>query len=74
MLWNCPHTRYMKDIWNIKSLSTSIAVNVPYFHHALGITSNERIQIRGAVNTHQRRLVAIKSDDVVLTVGIPDKD
>ena len=64
----------MKYIWNIKSLSTSIAVNVPYFHHALGITSNERIQIRGAVNTHQRRLVAIKSDDVVLTVGIPDKD
>jgi hypothetical protein len=74
MLRDCPHTRYMKDIWHIESLSASIVVNVPYFYHALSVASYERIQIRGAVNTHQRRLVAIQSNDVVLTVGIPDKD
>jgi hypothetical protein len=74
MLGDDSHASYLVDVGYMKGLHAAVVFDVPDIDHSLCVTCDETLEACWAVDSDQRRLVAIELDDFLFPVWVPDED
>jgi len=74
MLRHGSDTLNFANVVNVESLDAAVVQNAPHLDHSFGVSSDEAVQVREAIDADQTVLVAVQRHDRARQVGVPYED